>query len=262
MAESSLSLNRTKLRLALARFLGYGGTAANWSDAQSARLDEIIDTGLRQLYNPPPVSSPRSPLGVYQHEWKFLKISATLPTVADSSELALPDDFGLLDGGISFAGNEGTLSLIRTEPFQILQRRQTLTSSGTPTHFAIQAQSVKDLTTGQRFEIMFSPTPNAVYNLYFHYEVNANQLTSGLPYAPGGMQHSETIKASCLDVAEREEKHEEGIQHTHWMRQLQASIELDKKAMRGTNLGINTDPGRLNFVRSRTGTVSYNGTEV
>jgi hypothetical protein len=69
MAESTLSISRTELRVRIAEFLGYGRTAANWSTDQSSVIDEVLDSGLRRFYFPPAIEG----YAFNGHEWTFLK---------------------------------------------------------------------------------------------------------------------------------------------------------------------------------------------
>ena len=52
-SESSLSLSLTSLRKEVGWYWLGERTAGNWSSDETDQLDEIIQSGLRQFYNPP-----------------------------------------------------------------------------------------------------------------------------------------------------------------------------------------------------------------
>lgn len=78
MAESTLSLTYTELQFAVAHYLGLGAVA-DWTATDTATIDMVIGSGLRQFYFPEP-----QPDGKV-HEWKFLKPTLTLVTIAPYS---------------------------------------------------------------------------------------------------------------------------------------------------------------------------------
>ncbi len=83
MAESTLSITYTELQFAVAHFLGLGPVAA-WTDEDTAVIDMVISSGLRQFYFPPPVMEDGR-ITQQPHEWSFLKPIDTLATIAPYS---------------------------------------------------------------------------------------------------------------------------------------------------------------------------------
>ena len=94
MAESTLGVTYTQLQFACAHFLGMGAVSS-WSATESAAMDMIIGSGLRQFYFPPAVNNERP------HEWSFLKPVVTLDTIA-------PYDTGTI--AVTLAGTTVTLT--------------------------------------------------------------------------------------------------------------------------------------------------------
>lgn len=76
----SLALDYTGLRLRIADRLGLGRTAGSWSSDESARLDEILESGLRNFYFPDPLEPGRP-----AHCWSFLKPIGEMTTTAPYS---------------------------------------------------------------------------------------------------------------------------------------------------------------------------------
>ena len=67
MAESTLSIGWVELQAEVGFFLGYGRTEANWSTAQAAEIELIVNAGLRRVYFPKA-----------GYEWSWLRATATL----------------------------------------------------------------------------------------------------------------------------------------------------------------------------------------
>lgn len=88
MTESTLSVTRTELRLAIAHFLGIDLDPDNWDESQTAIIDLILKRGLRQFYFPPPLleqTGQRTGVVRPSHEWSFLKPIATLDLIGSYS---------------------------------------------------------------------------------------------------------------------------------------------------------------------------------
>lgn len=227
MAESNLSLAYPEFMSRVGRFLGYGPTSANWSAAQTTQIDEIVQEGYRWFLEP------GEDAGLPPHEWTFLRPATTLATVASDYDYDLPDDFGWLacqsftfattanvSGGIQIVG-EGIIRALR---------EGTGTNTGVPTHVAARPKAATAGATGQRWEAVFYPTPDAIYTLGYRYHVLASKLTTALPYPLGGERHGSTILAACLAVAEKEANDEQGLQFASFLSRMKASIRADQRS--------------------------------
>jgi hypothetical protein len=73
MAESTLTTTRDDLRNAISFELGYGRTALDDSSDVANEIDDVLKSGLRQAYFPPPL--PGRSVG---HVWRFLRPTTTL----------------------------------------------------------------------------------------------------------------------------------------------------------------------------------------
>lgn len=78
MAEATLTLSLTNLRDRITEYV-YGGNSdySTMTTAEKARVDRILDSGLRQFYQPPIERT-----GGRAHEWSFLTTTATITMVA------------------------------------------------------------------------------------------------------------------------------------------------------------------------------------
>lgn len=307
MSESTLSLTRTELRVEIGYFLGYTRTSGNWTTAQGADIDAVLNKGLRQFYFPPRIT-PDKPA----YKWSFLKPVDTLTTIAtystgtisvddgsavvtladgtwpswaathgtlvisnaeyaiasrdsdaqitlstnydgDGTNLSggtytlwhdgnydLPDDFGGIEGEMTFAVVTQFPPIKEVGEGQIRAARQETTNRNRPIFVAVRPKE-SDGTGGQRYEAMFAPIPGAtVYVLTYRKRILVDALTSGNPHPYGGMAHSETILASCLAAAELLED-KKGVHWDTFMERLTASIDEDKQAHSRSFYGYNRD---------------------
>lgn len=259
MAESTLSLSIDDLRSDMGDYLGYGRTYASMSAKQTARVDALLKTGLRKFYIP-------ALKGIPPHEWSFLKPITTLALIADDYDYDLPDDFLAFDPGKkpTFATTDNAeypLELVDESRIRALRMSQTITISGPPRYMAERpkAGTPMGLTAGQRFEVIFFPTPDAAYTVTYRYKVAPNAISDSQKYPYGGMQHAETIRAACLCACEQFLN--DG--RTNWTagfdELLMASIQADQQKA-PASLGYNGDKSncrRDSF--SRVNLVTVNG---
>ena len=252
MGESTLSVDYGALVKVIGNFVGYGRDSTKFDSKQSDDVEEILQSGYRQFLYPPPL--PGSDRG---HEWTFLKPVRTLSTVAATGDYDLPDDFGGIEGPLTFEPDEAFHSIRIVGEAWIREKRETTYATGgytgRPPHAAVQVQRT-DGSVGQRYKILFWPEPDGAYDLTYKYLALPGKLTSTLPYPYGGMAHAETLIESCLSVAESRLDDEFGLHNQLFLKQLGASISIDSRHQRAEFLGYNKDgsDGRgLAYPRSR-----------
>lgn len=257
MAESTLTQAFADLQATIGRYLGMGRTTTNWSTEELAVVEEIINAGARQFMFP-------EPLDGVTHIWSFLSQTTKIVTVADDFDYDLGDSFGGIEGTLlTYDSDESFYPIELTNEYRILRLRQndfTSGDSGRP-RFAAVRPKTWDPTTGQRWEMIFWPTPDAVYNISFQFKVLVDKLDATNLHHLGGMAHTETVKSSCLAVAERQENDDEYIHQRNYLRRLAASISYDRQAFRVDKFGYNGDgsDGDDNLFRYRTSLITYQG---
>src|SRR5207248_9395430 len=141
-------------------FLGFGRGAdfgdPAYTTQQSQDIDFCVASGLRQFYFPSSVDGTPS-----SYDWSFLRPTFTIPFASGASTVALPDDFG---------GMEGQLSLVTTTttaaPWNIqwqnegrIQQmyQQTPTMTGPPMFAVVQPLKGTAGDRGQRFQLFLFP---------------------------------------------------------------------------------------------------------
>lgn len=259
MAESSLSITYDELRTEIGHFLSVGSTPSEWNADTVALVARIIKRGLRQFYIPPLLGREDLP-----HKWSFLEPTTTLSISADDYDYDLPDGFGSMRGTIiSYAAAEGGQPIKLIGEAELRRLRQQTDSSGKPLYAAVRPVYDSTLDSeGQRWELIFWPTPDGNYTLSYSYLVNPDVINATTNIYPlGGMAHGEAILESCLDIAELGSDDEIGIHHAKFMERLAASVGYDRR-QGPTFLGYNGDKSIEPTWRTRDLTVSVNGVDL
>jgi len=235
MAESTLSLGYPDFCTEVGYFLGYGRDTVSaptvWSAGQVTEIDALVQAGYRQFLSPP-----------IPYTWSFLYPLATLTLAASDYDKTLTDDFGGEITKMWFSTTDNQLGPVTIVPLHfILSRRESATSTGKPLYAACIPVAATAGSTGQRWQLLFWPTPDAAYVLNYRYKALVSKLTSAAPYPLGGQAHVQTVEASCLAVAEERMNDERGIKHQRWTELLAASIDADKRASTPDFFGYNAD---------------------
>lgn len=236
MPESPWSIKLSDLRKAVGYYCGYGrGALSAWSTEQLEDIDDFIDGGLRQFYQPPIL-----PNEMRSHAWSFLKPVRTLTTTADDADIAMPDDVSSIIGDMTYASTVFSGS-VRQVGEEALRMTQTGTdgSSGKPCVFCVRPDTAAG-NIGQRWTITFHPTPDAAYVLTYKYNWMMPKLSDDRPFPVGGMIHSETIRQSCIAYAEYKKDSQRGLEYARFLERLAASVSFDRDLNPDT-LGVISD---------------------
>lgn len=244
MAEPTLSLKKDDLEALVGDFLGYGRGAefgdTAWSDDQQAIITEVRHSGERQFYSPPAVPELRLGAG---HRWSFLQPVANLTLHQNTPILPMPDDYGGKEGEITlkvptgmawFPVKFGSIG----DVYQ--QAAKYPTTTGRPWLCCEEAVKGTGPFTASRSQLHFWPIPDQEYTIQFRYYLCPDAMTDANPYCYGGTMHADTIKASCLAVAEVERDDMIGVRDARWKERLAASLTIDRRNKTQTH-GYNGD---------------------
>jgi hypothetical protein len=196
----------------------------------------IIRDGLRQFYNPPVLPRDERP-----HSWGFLRPTLEITTEADEHVYPAGDDFAELVEQPYYDETTAVYERIRIVGVAELNRQRAMDkSTGRPTRVAV-VPTAFDEDKGQRYELHFHPTPDDEYTIKAPYQVRMDLPLEDESYPAGGMEHADTIQASCLAVAQELE----GVGEIDWrakfMTCLAASVGKDRRAHAARTLGYNGD---------------------
>ena len=166
-------------------------------------------------------------------------------SIASTGAYTLPATFGgEYDSDITYVAGSNTGQAIGwTGEIGIRRVRQgSNTTTGTPTQAAVRKM------TGQarRWELIVWPTPSAVEEVQFRYNLYFDSMVNLADLHPAGYRHDETITAACRAVAERDSDDLAGGEMNSYYRQicLPNSFKIDGRSG-PRNLGYNGNPGRV-----------------
>lgn len=218
-SADSLSIDYNGLVNAVARFLGYD--AAHLTTAQTAEVDGIVQSGVRQFYWPPAVDGmPDS------HEWSFMKILGSVEIEPGITEYNLPDGFGRIFGQLQWPAGMHRPS-IPIVAFPDLRK----VAYGMFPHFAAVESRNALGSKGQLKRLHLSSSPDVRAVLVFRADADTGPLSADArPYPLGGAIHAECVLESCLAVAEQRSNDETGNHTAAFMRLLAASIRRDRES--------------------------------
>jgi len=239
MAESTLSVTYADLQREVIYFIGWGTSTSGLTSDQLAMVNGCINEGLRQFYAPP-----RLPGQSKAHRWSFLRPTKKIKTVANVGNYDLPDVFASMDGPLTYVSSHGWRAPIKIVGESQIRGMQNILRYGQPTHAAIRPkENLGTGYTGQRFELILYPIPNAEFELEFRCRINPEAMSTFNPantYPPGGSIHGSTIVASCLAAAEEKNNGGKGPKWERFIERLVASIDADLEQA-PESLGVNRD---------------------
>lgn len=242
MSESTLTLGFRELLSEVGQYLGYGKGDRfgdkTWTKDQRGDLESIVQSGLRQFYNPPILQGETD-----AYSWSFTKPTASIEIASGASTATLPDDFGGFEGDLTISSTSSVQwwSIPTTNEGVIRERHMSQpTTTGRPQMAAVQPLKGTTGREGQRYQLYVWPLTDTSYTLRAPYYYHPKALTESLPYALGGMGHSETILESCLAIAEQRLDDTAAIHTMKFMERLAASVALDRR-MKPQQLGYNGD---------------------
>lgn len=222
----SLGVDYGQIQRAVGRMLGIHRDPGKWQDAERRDAADIIRSGLRRFYWPPPL--PSSDDKAQPWSWSFLKAVATIDLTTGETRYNLPENFGeLIDGGFTFTTNQQSVAMVSEE--QIRQLQSQAARTGPPKYACIRVANSAGPT---RYEAVFYPTPDDSYTVSYRYSVAPLDLCEASPYPLGGPQHAETILEACLSACEKTLEDSEGVHEKRFIECLARSIQADMSLSR------------------------------
>lgn len=230
MPESTLALVKSDFQVKTAVYLGWGRGASYgepaWSDFQTYHLKEFVDTACREFYWP-------ALEGGMAYDWSFMRPVATMILQSGLAVVALPDDFGGMEGQVSVSSSANSRYL--PVPFvgvgQVYERfSASPDQTGWPVMCCVEPLRNPSGVTGQRDQLHFWPTADQTYTLQFQYYLLPDALTDASPYAYGGAAHAQTILQGAKAAAEAAlDDIPMGPHRALFKERLMASIEQDRR---------------------------------
>ena len=190
---ASLIYTFSDLYSAVISFLGTDSSSSD--DIQQAK--NIVHDAYRRFLN--------------AHQWSFLYPEAQLITVSGQHTYELPEDFMEMAGTFKFDSNTAYPPLLQRDLDWIRDARASIDYTSYPEYFALKP-SAYSKEVGQKWEVIFYPTPNAAYTLFYRYRISPPKLENDTDYPVGGPDVAIVLKQLCLAEAESAMDEESGIQ--------------------------------------------------
>ncbi len=222
----------TDFELEVSAYVGYGQDRSLWATEEEAELDRTIQEAYRYILYPS-----RLPGGGIPHVWSWLRQVASLATVSGTDEYTLPADFGSMHSRyLTYSANTYWLPIERTSAHDLRERKQWSSQTSRPWLYALEWQPQ---TSGQnqRQQMIFYPTPDAVYTLSYEYAVLIGRLSKRNPYPLGGPRISQLMIEACKAIGEAKKNGARGDQWNIFRESLGDAIALDAATLTERTVG-------------------------
>jgi hypothetical protein len=176
------------------------------------------------------------------HRWSFLEPVASFDTTADQSTFDLPAGFGgLVDEPVyDFSGTTVGPDLQRVSPETIRQMWRDTNTTDQPSYYAVEPKAF-DGTTGQRWQLLLAPVPDAVYAISYRYSLIVDALEDDTKFPPGGAMYCDVILQAALAAAERTSGDVAGHHEQLYQMMLREAIARDATTMNEVQVEQLTD---------------------
>lgn len=238
-------------------------SASTLSGAALIDATDVLNDALRRFYDPDILPED---IGRYEkHQWSFLFPTVRFSLASGQWRYALPADFAMLHGPLTYARGEDTCypPLELTAPEIVYRRQQQNDSSGIPRMAAIQVTTPQQgLPTSH--ELVVYPTSDGDYGLNLTYKINPYSLDADAELPLGGQAHVQTVISACLAAAAMFDEFEGSKYEQRFLEHLRSSISHDRKLSAPESLGVNYDTSDgVEFYRNRpyggSSIVTYDG---
>ncbi len=213
----------SQIREEIAYFIGT--PESSWDSITAAAVKNAIRTGIDQVVHNG------------QHQWSWMRPRWSVSTSADQRRYSLPPDFEQFTSDLYFDGTNYQYPPITQFPAsRLMQLAAEITTTGTPTHYAIEAET-HDGATVQGSVLVLDPTPDATYPLQAIYAIAVRPLNAANPHPPGGAAHGELFLASCLAKVEAKFFDAVQVKQMEFQEMLANHIQIDLRRQ-PRNLGM------------------------
>ncbi len=192
---ATLALTFAEMYQQVQKFLGtYGTSGATAGTPADVDSKYYVNKAYRRL--------------IVAYEWSFLIGHTSLSTASGKREYELPLGYRGIRTPFTFTDVVGFPPPTSRTVDEIMEMENYGDFNSWPQYYAIRAgQFTKEL--GQRFEVLFWPMPDSIYDLFYSYHVMPQKLEVDADIPMGGPEFAECMMQMCLGVAE-EEKDEQG----------------------------------------------------
>lgn len=141
-----------------------------------------------------------------EFDWSFLYPPATLSVTASAETTDLPTGYAWLQEPFCYPPDSGTgLRELEEVTWEEIRGLKAASQNATapPTRFAVVPKTFI-AGTGQQYQVIWHPVPDANYTLHYRYRVEAGAMSNDADYPLGGQAHQLTILQAAKAIAEQE----------------------------------------------------------
>ena len=226
-----LQLTFSDVYTKVSEFLGLGSSPTG---TDLTKVKDIVYRGYRQFL------FPMHPRTGKAYIWSFRRRTRTLVTEANKWVYELPEDFAPYLKRPTFIEGQNYPNPELTSEQIIYNNRTADNTSSYPQYAAIRAGDYSPQ-TGQVYELLFWPTPDAAYTYTYSYAFVPEKPVNDDDVFIGGAEASECILEMALAVAETQEDDTIGIHNQKAQLMLAQLINFDEK-LAPPSVGLNVDP--------------------
>jgi len=152
-------------------------------------------------------------------------------TLYHDGDYDLPDGFGrMISSRMHFQPDDQELPVVvDVGEGKIRALRSAEVEYDTPRVAGLRLKSIGDGLTGQRWQIMFYPTPDAAWTLGYKFEILVDALDDTPTFPVGTMKFAELLTLSCLAKADAIINDEYGIHYQNFLQRLKSDVARDRK---------------------------------
>jgi len=210
---ATLALTYSELYERVAKFLGtYGSSGPSGDNLTDAKA--IVNDAYTKF--------------ITARRWTFLKPSDTLVTMTNQYIYEMPELFSALLTNFQYDADKGFPDIEEVSVDQIMSLRSTNTYTRYPDVYALRPQK-HDNAIGQRWEVLFYPTPDTSYTLHFRYNILGSKLENDTDIPLGGVEHAQLIRQMAIAEAELSKDKTLGPQAAIADRMLSTAVLEDTK---------------------------------
>jgi hypothetical protein len=177
------------------------------------------------------------------YPWSFLRKNSSISLLAGEYSYDMPEDFVNILLPFTFTGESGYPPMDERSENEIMELRNYNEISSWPQYYAFRYSQYSP-EVGQRRQVIFWPTPDSDYSLYYTYRFEPAALSNSTDYPIGGSEMAECILQFCLAAAENRGDESLGVHSQVLTESLAFAIRLDR-AKSPRNLGYSGTDSRM-----------------
>lgn len=233
------------LRSLIGDKLGYGLSKSSWESnaSKTTRVERILEAGLRRFYSPQTLPNERE-----RHQWSFLSPTKTIDLLAGETTYALPADFVMFNGPLTYAPGVTVLypPVREVGSEKVRYELQTSGATGRPVMFGTRVKDTTAIHTTE-YEAIFFPIPDQDYQVLGEMQINPT-LPGAVGDVPlGGQPHEASLIEACYAEWELFDEYGGSAHQQRFLECLISSVSHDRQVSCQKTAGYMGDPSAYQY---------------